>query len=393
MTDTTILQHRPRRFRAPVARGSKPAIDRAGGYRGAGIIRNASIVTAGEAKGHGFWLDSDFLDSVAEAVNRPNKGVKVRFTHPSLSGDGLGTFLGRAMSAERDGEQVIADIHFSEAGHKTPDGDLAEYVMDLAAEDPEAFGVSIVFDPDYGAEDRFSADHEDENGIFRSPDPANVDNLPHARLAVLRAADVVDSPAANPDGLFHRGADIAQEADALASYALGLTDTRPTTATLSVDPDRLHQFVARFLADHDLILTPATKDHAPMTDTTEPKAPAPTNDTNEDVALANDAQPTELETPTAPQPTPAPEPVADSTTTHTGAEYLSKWGPDGAVWFVQGKSWEEAHDLHAQKLAQENEKLTQRLSVPQTDQGEVEPIPSAAPRKKGFAARIRIAGR
>ncbi len=253
-----ILKTKPTRFRANPARGveSQDAVDPTGGDNGAGIIRGAAIVTRGEAISHGYWLDATFLKQVANGINTGkggNKaGVKMRFTHPSLSGDGLGKYLGRAKNAVIDGDVVRADLHFSETAHEAPDGDLAAYVMKLADDDPGAFGTSIVYDPDYGAEDKFEAQHEDEKGRFSSPDPDNTDDLIHARVHQLLGADVVDEPAANPDGLFHREQEIAQEADALFAYAAGLSSQAPTTVHLGLDADRVSGFVNRFLERHGL---------------------------------------------------------------------------------------------------------------------------------------------
>jgi hypothetical protein len=103
-------------------------------------------------------LTSDFLADTTAAINGSNSasgGVKARFTHPGLSSDGMGRYLGRLTNAQTVGDQVFADLHFAEAATKTPDGNLADYVMTLAAEDPEAFGLSIVFEHDVEAsEDR-----------------------------------------------------------------------------------------------------------------------------------------------------------------------------------------------------------------------------------------------
>lgn len=256
---SNILAERPLRFRAAPSKGAKPRVDRTGGDDGAGIIYGASIVTEGEALGHRAWLDRAFIESVHQAVNGAGRrGVKMRFTHPSLSGDGLGSFLGRAKKSRISDDSGMAkslvDIHLSKTAHDTPDGDLASYVMDLADADPEAFGVSIVFSPDYGAEDRFVAEHEDEDGNFRSPDKNNGKNYRHARLAKLHAADVVDDPAANPDGLFRRQQGIAEEADQLCAFALGLSEQRPELQYLGVDAERIAGFAARFLDHHSLEL-------------------------------------------------------------------------------------------------------------------------------------------
>lgn len=281
---TDLIATRPRYFRAPVVKDQQPLVERDGGDAGAGLIRNASIVTVGEALGHRQWLDEVFVKSVHLAVNKAGaRGIKMRFTHPSLSGDGMASFLGRAKRSKFENGQSRVEIHFAASAHKTPDGDLANYVMDRAEEDPESFGVSIVFEPDYGAEDKFVANHEDENGQFTSPDPDNTKNYPHARLAKLRAADVVDEPAANPDGLFHRGQEIADEADRLAAFALGISDDKPEILHLGADADRIAAFASRFLQSHGLQITEKEKE---MSETKKGDAPQAITQESLDATLA-----------------------------------------------------------------------------------------------------------
>ncbi len=253
MTDLNLspLAEKPRLFRVGVARGVTGKVVRDGGDFGAGIIHGAAMITRGEAQTHGFWVDGDMVSKTAGLVNAAEHGVKSRFAHPSLSGDGLGKALGRFRDAVVDGDLARGDLHLYETAHKTPDGNLADYVMDLAVEDPEAFGTSIAFDPDIGEEDRFRAEHTDKDGRFNSPDPANVNDLQHARIATLSAVDMVDEPAANPEGLFHQGDEVSFAADALLAYALGLTDECPAAA-FGIHPDRVRQFVERFLSRHKL---------------------------------------------------------------------------------------------------------------------------------------------
>lgn len=241
-----------------------PRIEPKGGKFGAGIIRGFAVATQGEALGHGVWLDSEFIQATAAAINAAPDGQKSRFTHPSLSADGLGTFLGRATNAtvSPDGRQVFADLHIDPTAHATPKGNLAEYAMKLADTDPKAFGASIVFKPDGAAMKAHQQAHsrpaQDESGrpvrVFFSPDPANTGHLPHARLAQLRAVDVVDSPAANPGGMF--AADpLLDSLDSLAAYAVGLTDEAPAETALDADPDRLREYLDRFLTAHGLAIT------------------------------------------------------------------------------------------------------------------------------------------
>jgi len=249
-------------FRSTTVKGAdRPAVERGGGDADAGIVRGVAVITRGEALGHGLWIDREFLHQSANAINAAGRGKKSRFTHPGLSGDGMGKFLGRVKNATVDGDVVRADLHISPTAHETPDGNLAEYVLDLAEIEPDMFGLSIVFSSDLEAE----RDHRAENES--SPDPANAANLPHARLYEIRAVDVVDDPAANPAGLFHRGDEIAGEADRLLSFALGLTSNAPTLTQFDIDPGRVAGFVARFLDRHGLEITKRGDDMAEETTT------------------------------------------------------------------------------------------------------------------------------
>lgn len=193
-----------RTFALPTAYGAK--VDRA-----RRIITGLSAVTAGPVAALGVWLDSEFLDQVARAGSAGD-GSKCHFSHSSLFRDGLGYLLGRMKDFRRAGPVVRCDLHFADVASSAPAGDLAGYVMDLAEDDAAAFGASLAFDRDGSAEKAFALKHggrvlTDQYGFeliadFKSPDPANTQNLLHARLSRLRAVDLVDEPAANSGGLF-----------------------------------------------------------------------------------------------------------------------------------------------------------------------------------------------
>jgi hypothetical protein len=220
---------------------SLPQVDRE-----AGIIRDYSVITEGEALGHDMWIDSDFLQSVVELGNAAQRGVKVRYTHPGACSDGLGKALGRATNFRVKGKQVIADLKFLESAYNTPDGNLAGYVMDLAEEDPRLFGTSIVFDRDIEEEEGFSAANSHPNGEFMSPDRRNKRNLTHARISNLYASDVVDEPAANPGGMF--------SSDGVPAFGAQLLDyifadaPAPDAAALGVHPERIKMFALQYLS-------------------------------------------------------------------------------------------------------------------------------------------------
>lgn len=220
------------------------------------VIRGASVITRGEAAGHGAWIDGEMLDQVVAAGNAAFNGVKARFTHPGLCSDGLGKYLGRHRNFRRDGDQVRADLHLAKVASESPDGDLAGYVMGLAEEDPDAFGESIVFFRDEEEEQEFGIAYTDDAGAFVSPDPDNEANLPHWRLAELETADVVDEPAANA-GMFSRleqGA-LAAQADAFMDWALGRDGAEPpddVALGLGMESERAREWLNGYLARRGL---------------------------------------------------------------------------------------------------------------------------------------------
>lgn len=389
------LLEAPELVRTPLAKGIKktekaeaPAVQRKGGDSKAGIIRGFSVITRGEALGHELWIDGAFLQSVSDSINASEEGVKARFTHPGLSSDGLGKFLGRTKNAEVDGDSVRADQHFSASAHRTPDGDLAGYVMDRAEEDPGSFGASIVFSRDLDAEDAFieanggtvsySRDQAKrlgrrDPGRFVSPDPANVNNYPHARLSALHAVDAVDDPAANPRGLFHRGQDVAAEAEALMAYSLGLSEDEPESSSFGIAPQRVQAFIERFLNRHDLEIVAKPKgDTMPeeQEKTEEKPAEAASQETPPEAPAAEPAKPAE-------KPAEASEPAVSE-----GKRFLQAFGAQGGVWFAEGKSFDEARDLHVKALAEDNAALRSQVDDLRKQltagRGEVSPVTFSA---------------
>ena len=360
-------------FRARTATANASEIDREGGRYGFGVINGVSIITRGEALGHDLWVDADFLSDVTAAGNAKNTGLKARFTHPGLSSDGLGTYLGKVHDLRTEGDQVIGDLHFQESATKTPDGDLAAYVMQLAEDAPEDFGISIVFDHDAVASELHTLENT-QGGRFVSPDEDNKNNYPHARLQQLRAADVVDSPAANPDGLFHREQQVAQDAEGLFEYALGLRDDKPDLVALSVDSDRIRAALTRFLSRHNLSLIEEGEPMADAIDT--PETPAPPQATREEFAA-------ELQ------------------------RYITAFGAQGGEWFAAGRSFEDCQSLQLSALRAEVEALTAerddlQARIAAVDLGESQPEqfgdgttnekPQARNLSEGFQSRIRING-
>lgn len=164
-------------------------------------IYGAKILETGPLNDSRPWdVDRRTLEQLVEFGSRRNKGLKARFAHPNMSDDGLGTFVGhwrrlRIVDAEAS-SYVVGDLHLSQSAFATPKGDLGTYLMDLADEDPEAFGVSAATEL---AAEMFEPLEEDPDA---DPEEATAEPRRPLRFANVHAADFVDSPAATRGGLF-----------------------------------------------------------------------------------------------------------------------------------------------------------------------------------------------
>ena len=198
------------------------------------VLYGVQITLEGEAKGHGVYLDREFCEAVAAAGNATGDvGLKVRYGHPSMCSDALGTELGRAknfrvVDVERDvdGEKVaaagvLADVYLLKSAHAAPQGDIAAHVLAVAAEDPTQFGQSIVFtyadwvvkDADgvrHSYNEEVLADEESERISEEAWRAKSADGREYAVLGKLHGTDFTDTPAAT-DGIFSAGS-LAEEA-------------------------------------------------------------------------------------------------------------------------------------------------------------------------------------
>lgn len=215
---------------------------------GAAIIRRGNL-NEGDTR-------LQFVDETTELQvyamgNERAGGLKARFTHPSMSSDGLGKYLGRWTNFRRDGEVIRADLQIADSAFTTPKGDLGSYIMDLAEEDPDSFGVSIAPVLDREAMKR----EEQEDG--RQP----------VRISKLIAADVVDEPAAT-SGFFSREDDVRD----LPAMAVRLLDEHFAGAPADVISGRVNGLLERYFRSRGLTMT--TENEPVTTDETPDAAPA-----------------------------------------------------------------------------------------------------------------------
>ena len=167
----------------------------AGVDRESGIIRGVILAEEGPFKTEGRGeFDEKSIDQIVKLSNAQSAGLKSRFSHPDLSNDGLGKYLGRVRNIRKefqqteDGREIAlarGDQHFAKSAFDTPSGDLAGYIMTLAEEDPDALGMSLVLKTD----EEFRLDEKKRPVTDDDGEPLP----PLWRPTSLHAADFVDT--------------------------------------------------------------------------------------------------------------------------------------------------------------------------------------------------------
>lgn len=200
------------------------------------IIFGANLMQTGDLNDDRDWtVDDGTLSNALEIMSRGNNGSKARFTHPNMSADGMGSYLGRWKNPRIDAGTLRADLHLADSAFKSPNGDLGTYVMDLAEEDPEAFGISLatrINEPEMNKL-RLDLQSADANWKGRTP----------LRFRAVHAADVVDEPAATRGGFFS-----LTEVDnrSLPAQATVLLDSYFSDAEPEVVTARINGFLATY---------------------------------------------------------------------------------------------------------------------------------------------------
>ena len=193
-----------------------------------GIISNIVVSKIGEAKGHNIHLNSKFLDDIVLLAAEFQQGIKARFGHPNICATALGTYLGRYKNYRRVENTVVADLHLDNSSMKSPNGDLYNYVLDMAENNPDMFGASIAFK------------QGEAITTFEEIDGKKIEKR-FATIKALYATDLVDSPAAT-DGLFE-----AFHQDDFASQVTMFLDDHPQVyELLDQKPQILDEFLNNY---------------------------------------------------------------------------------------------------------------------------------------------------
>lgn len=236
----------PERLRA-FATGKPVGVDRK-----AKVLRGYVVAQLGPFKSFGRGeFDRLALEQIVELGNAGPHGLKSHFQHETLSDDGLGKLLGRSRNFRldtatvmRDGkrltvEAVRADLHFSDAAFNAPAGNLGQYVMDLADEDPDALSSSLVLN-------KTEAWRLNEDGTPQI-DEDGEELPPLWRVEKLWASDIVDTGDA-VDGLLSVQLDIDRLPDAAVRRGAELLDRAFAGQPREVIEARCKAWLSRYLA-------------------------------------------------------------------------------------------------------------------------------------------------
>jgi hypothetical protein len=134
------------------------------------IIEGVSVISVGEAKGHGLFVDAQTLREVKACAETYAGGVKVNLDH----GAGIRDIVGFCDNFRIIGEKLVADLNLLQNAERK------DYVLEIAEKLPDTFGISIAF-----------------SGPVRE-----IGGKRFASCEELYSADLVQTPAANPTGLF-----------------------------------------------------------------------------------------------------------------------------------------------------------------------------------------------
>jgi len=134
------------------------------------VIEGVSIISIGEAKGHGLYVDEQTLMEVKACAESYKGGVKVNLDH----GAGIRDIVGFVNNFRIVGSQLLGDLNLLETSP------MRDYVLEISSKLPDTFGISIAF-----------------SGPIRE-----VNGMDFASCTELYSADLVQTPAANATGLF-----------------------------------------------------------------------------------------------------------------------------------------------------------------------------------------------
>jgi hypothetical protein len=174
------------------------------------IIEGVSVISVGEAKGHGLFVDAQTLREVKACAETYAGGVKVNLDH----GAGIRDIVGFCDNFRIIGQKLVADLNLLQNAERR------EYVLEIAEKLPDTFGISIAF-----------------SGPVRE-----IDGKRFASCEELYSADLVQTPAANPTGLF------SFEAKAVDKFSSDMEDEKTQAEEIVKDEIDISDILSRLSA-------------------------------------------------------------------------------------------------------------------------------------------------
>lgn len=308
--------------------------------RDKGIVFGAKVIQLGPINDdRPFVVDEETLEQVVAYGNNPNKGIKVRLTHPQ--GEAMGLHLGRAKDFRRDGDSVRADIHLASAASISPRGDIANYVMTLAEEDSESLGMSVATILDREAMSELAGD----------------DGVAPLRFSHLYAVDVVTEPAATRGGMFSNENEDDMNVNSKLDEKFEEHDDEEKKEEAESKKDEMKEEEKKEEAQEE------KKDEEGYEEEEEDE------DKKEGEADEHEDDDEEM----SKQPMPEYE------------AYIEAFGDQGAVWFLRKRPLNECFAEYLHEYRKENEKLkadleaaNQKLEAFSQSLGEAEPATKSA---------------
>jgi hypothetical protein len=197
----------------------------------AATISDVSVITVGEAKGHGLQIDAQTLVEVKAAAETYAGGLKVKTDHYT----GFNEIVGTLKNFKITGDQLRADLYLLK------NHDATARILEMAELMPDTFGLSI----------SFTGEHEESDN-----------DVVYARCAEIYSADLVDAPAANPTGLFSAKVDSEKKAMDEKQFAEALA------AALAPINEKLSAFEAFVAETNTRFEAMAPKDEEKMAEVT-----------------------------------------------------------------------------------------------------------------------------
>lgn len=192
-------------------------------------LKNPTVLSVGEAKGHGFFIDEKSLEGAMRLLL--GRSLSSYLKHDGAGKDRLGQEAGFLSGLYRDGQKIKAAAFEYFDTFKKQAADTYEKLVEMAQKTPDQFGFSpvIEYTPVWvmadGSELPAALGEKAPSGSIRS--------LPSARILGFRSADLVKRPAVNVMGLL--SADTVTAVDAANDKQTSTSSaTMSETITLSV---------------------------------------------------------------------------------------------------------------------------------------------------------------